>query len=347
MVLISGGVDSSTACALLKRKGFDVIGVSFRIADYKEDGRKKCCNIKDLLDANEVAREIGIPHYVIDLREEFKKFVVEPFMEEYKKGRTPNPCILCNQFIKFEILMKKSQELSSDYIATGHYARIIEVDNELGLFKGVDEGKDQSYFLFSIEKEKLYKILFPVGDFKKEEIRKIAKELQLPVSSKSESQDICFIDGSYHDFIKVNIPEIENPGLIKDIDGNILGEHKGIFRYTIGQRRGFGLSAREPLYVVSINARENSIILGREKDLMKKTLRASRANFLVPPERIAGKIFEVKIRYRNKGEKGLVKILQKDKFEVHFLKEVRAITPGQAAVIYEGERVIGGGWIDE
>ncbi len=344
---MSGGVDSSTSAAILKMKGFEVIGVSYRIADYKEDKRKRCCNISDLLDANEVARKIGITDYVIDLREDFRKFVVEPFVEEYKKGRTPNPCILCNQFIKFEILFSKLNELNADFIATGHYARVLKVDNEYGLFKGIDETKDQSYFLFSIPKERLSKILFPVGDLRKEDVRKIAEEIGLHISKKTESQDICFIEGSYQGFIKKYISEINTSGYIKDLSGNIIGEHRGIFNYTIGQRRGFGISWKEPLYVVGIDAKENSIIIGTNRDLMKNKLKASKANFLLSPERIDGKIFEIKIRYRNKGERGKVKILSENSFEVEFLKEVRAITPGQAAVIYDGERVIGGGWIDE
>lgn len=344
---MSGGVDSSTSAGILKRRGFDVIGVSYRIADFMEDKRKRCCNISDLIDANEVARMIGIPHYVIDLREDFRKFVVEPFVEEYKKGRTPNPCILCNQFIKFEILFSKLKELNADFIATGHYARILEVNGEFGLFKGIDESKDQSYFLFSIPKEKLPKVLFPVGDLKKEEVRKIADEIGLPVSKKTESQDICFIEGPYQNFIKRYVSGIDTSGYIKDMNGNVLGEHKGIFNYTIGQRRGFGISSREPLYVVRINAKENSVIIGRNKDLMNRKLRASKANFLIPVEKIDGKMFDVKIRYRNKGEIGKVKIISEDSFEVEFLKGVRAITPGQAAVIYDGERVVGGGWIEE
>lgn len=343
---MSGGVDSSTSAAILEKRGFDVIGISYRIGDYKKDGRRRCCNFPDLVDANEVAKKIGIPHYVVDLREDFRKFVVEPFLEEYKRGRTPNPCILCNQFIKFDILFSRLKELNADFIATGHYARILRIENEFGLFKGIDESKDQSYFLFSIPRERLSKILFPVGDLKKEEVRKIAEEIGLHISKKTESQDICFIEGSYKDFVKNYISDLNSSGYIKDLSGNILGEHRGIFNYTIGQRRGLGVSSKEPLYVVGINAMKNSIIIGTNKDLMKKKLRASKANFLVPIEKIDGKIFEVKIRYRNKGEKGRVRVFSKDSFEVEFLKEVRAITPGQAVVIYDGERVIGGGWIE-
>jgi len=291
---MSGGVDSSTSAAILKKRGFDVIGVSYRIGDYKKNGRKRCCNISDLIDANEVSRILGIPHYVIDLREDFRKFVVEPFVDEYKRGRTPNPCVLCNQFIKFDILFSKLKELNTDFIATGHYARILSIENEFGLFKGIDESKDQSYFLFSIHREKLSKILFPVGDLKKEEVRKIAEEIGIPVAKKSESQDICFIEGSYKDFVKNYISSLDSSGYIKDLSGNILGEHMGIFNYTIGQRKGFGISSKEPLYVVGINSRENSIIIGTKKDLMKRRLRASKANFLVPFEKIDGKIFEVK-----------------------------------------------------
>lgn len=343
---MSGGVDSSTSAAILKKRGYEVVGISYRIGNYKEDGKRRCCNFSDLIDANEVARKIGIPHYVIDLREDFRKFVVEPFVEEYKRGRTPNPCILCNQFIKFDILFSRLKELNADFIATGHYARILSIENEFGLFKGIDESKDQSYFLFSIPKERLSKILFPAGDLKKEEVRKIAVEIGLHVSKKTESQDICFIEGSYKDFVKRYISDLNSSGYIKDLSGNVLGEHRGIFNYTIGQRRGCGVFSKEPLYVVGVNAKENSIIIGTNKDLMKKRLRASKANFLVPFEKIDGKIFEVKIRYRDKGEKGKVKVFSENSFEVEFLKEVRAITPGQAVVIYDGERVIGGGWIE-
>lgn len=334
-IAMSGGVDSSTAALLLKEAGYDVFGVFMKLWDSKERDRG-CCSLSDSIDALRVSEKLKIPFYVLNLKEEFKKYVVDYFIGEYKKGRTPNPCINCNLFLKFQILFDKVSQMGADYIATGHYARIDEF-----LYKGVDEKKDQSYFLFNIPKEKLSKIIFPLGGLRKEEVRTIAEKAGLVTAKKRESQEICFIEGDYRDFLRKEGLD-PREGDIIDIKGNIIGKHRGFFNYTIGQRGGLNIAKGYPIYVIDIIPDKNIIVADEEKYLYKRELFIENTNFYDDIKE--GKKYLVKIRYKHRGEMALV-LKEGEKYRIVFDTPQRAITPGQAAVIYDGDRVLGGGWI--
>jgi tRNA-specific 2-thiouridylase len=354
VVAMSGGVDSSVAAALLKEIGYDVIGFSMQVWDYssqKDGGSGSCCSHEDIYTARSVADALKIPFYVLNLEEEFEKEVIDYFITEYMKGRTPNPCVLCNQRLKFEILLRRALELKADYLATGHHARIVWDDSRGSylLLKGTDTSKDQSYFLFTLTQENMQRLVFPVGEFLKSDVRKIAKDLGLKVAGKKESQEICFIpDNNYRKFIisKMGTDKI-NSGNIVNNKGKILGKHKGIHMFTIGQRRGLGIPASHPYYVLGFDLENNTVIVGRETDLFCKGLIAEGLNWIPFPTLETEIDVSFKIRYRYKEAKA--KVIPRDDGDVYvwFNEPQKAVTPGQAVVFYDGDVVLGGGWIKE
>ncbi|MBI1920856.1 MAG: tRNA 2-thiouridine(34) synthase MnmA [Geobacter sp.] len=354
VIAMSGGVDSSVAALLLRDEGYDVIGLSMQIWDYStfvaKEGEKfgTCCSLDDIYDARRVAEQIGIPFYVVNFEEEFRRHVIDDFVDEYFRGRTPNPCVRCNQRLKFELLLAKARDLGAEYIATGHYARIErESDGLLHLLKGADPGKDQSYFLFTLTQEQLAHTLFPLGGMTKPEVREIAARNKLRVAEKSESQEICFVpDDDYVRFLEEERGQGRLSGDIVDKSGRKLGRHDGTYRYTIGQRRGLGISHPEPLYVTGIDAERNEVIVGTKQELYTSGLTASEVNWITPP---AGETVEAscKIRYRHSPVPCTVTILHGNRVEVRFDSPEKSVTPGQAVVFYRGDEVLGGGWIDK
>lgn len=345
LAAMSGGVDSSVAAAILQKDGYDVIGATMKIWPSElcgKEGSKLCCSLKDIEDAKRVCDKLGIRHYVLNLEKVFYKCVIDYFVKEYLDGRTPNPCIVCNEKIKFGALMKKAEALGCDYVATGHYARI---EKNSRLKEAADKTKDQSYVLFALTEKLLEKILFPLGDLTKNNVRSIAKDLGLGVHEKPDSQEICFVpNNDYASFIKEYCRIKDKQGDILDISGKVLGKHKGYWNYTIGQRKGLGISAPKPLYVLEIKPKENIVVAG-EAGFVKKT------RFIVKEavwcnKEVFNKELDVKIRYNHKKARAILKDLGKKRIEIEFKEAQNAITPGQAAVFYDGEYVAGGGWID-
>jgi tRNA-specific 2-thiouridylase len=354
IVAMSGGVDSSVAAALLKEQGYDVVGVTMNLfslpKDYcRSENLKSCCGWKATEDAHQVAISLGISHYVVDFRKPFEKSVITDFCDEYAQGHTPNPCIRCNQHIKFDVLLKKMKALEANCLATGHHARI-EYDAQNArhiLKKGKDRKKDQSYFLYPLTQKQLSRTLMPIGNLTKEEVRKRAQALGLSVAERPESQEICFVpDNDYAGFLQSRIPEAFHPGPVVDSENRTLARHKGIVHYTIGQRRGMGISAAHPLYVLSILSDKNTIVVGPEEELYGKALLASRLN-VISLEKITKSLrIKARIRYKHREAKALVTPLDSDKVRVEFERPQRAITPGQSVVFYDGDMVVGGGIID-
>lgn len=345
-------MDSAVAAHLLKEAGYEVTGVTMRLWTGCDDAsamaRRTCCSLADIRDAAQVARVLGIEHLVVDLREEFYHWVVEPFVREYLAGRTPNPCILCNRAIKFESLLSMGRAMGSSYLATGHYARIKRDAKGYHLLRGVDGEKDQSYALYMVDQETLSLLLFPNGDYNKEQIRQKARELGFSIAGKEESQEICFLSGSdYRDFILERFPEAGRPGLILDTSGRILGWHRGIINYTVGQRKGLGIASPYPLYVLKVDPVSNVVVVGRREEAGGLRLVADQASWVAgePP----GKEFraEVKIRYRMESIPGRVKVNDGSVFQVYFEEPAWAITPGQSVVLYDGDEILGGGIIVE
>jgi tRNA-specific 2-thiouridylase len=352
VVAMSGGVDSSTAAWLLKEKGYEVIGATMCIGttDRAQGGPSRCCGLADIEDARRVALQLEIPFYVFYLRDDFEREVIEYFCGEYAKGRTPNPCILCNERMKFGSFLEKALDLGAEYISTGHYARLEfdESRKQYLLKKGVDRKKDQSYVLFSLSQSQLHTILFPLGDFRKEEIRQRAFQLGLRVHDKPESQEVCFIhETSYHPFLQERLRESIEPGPIIDQKGSVLGRHKGIPFYTIGQRRGLRLSKGKPLYVIGIDRKKNALIVGEEREVYGDTFTANAVNWIDSREVTSCFSAQVKIRYNHPGSEAVITPKGNREVQVEFKTPQKAITPGQAAVFYDGERVLGGGWIEE
>jgi len=344
---MSGGVDSSVAAAVLKEAGYDVIGATMKIWPKESCGQEKeksCCSLKDIEDARKVSRELDIRHYVLNLEAEFRKNVIDYFIDEYLSARTPNPCIVCNEKIKFGSLLKKAEALGCDFIATGHYARI-DVNGACRLREAVDKTKDQSYVLFCLKQSQLKKILLPIGGLTKNEVRGKAKELGLKIHDKPDSQEICFVpDNNYAGFIKKYRNIKPWKGDIVDKSGNALGNHAGFWNFTIGQRRGLGIAHKEPLYVIGVKPEHNIVIAGTSEDVKKKSFLVKKVNWLTD---VPEKELEVKIRYNHKKAPASIKDLAGNKAEVVFKDPQNAITPGQAAVFYDGEYVSGGGWIDK
>ncbi|MBI2265255.1 MAG: tRNA 2-thiouridine(34) synthase MnmA [Armatimonadetes bacterium] len=348
IVAMSGGVDSSVAAALLKNDGCEVIGVTFQL---HEAGGSGCCSIRDVKDAFRVTRVLDIPHYVLNLREEFGRRVVADFLGEYRKGRTPNPCIRCNEWIKFDALSRKAKALGAQWIATGHYARILH-DGRTGepvLARAKDPSKDQSYVLYVLKREDLSRIYFPLGEFRKDETRRMACGWGLPVANKPDSQEICFVpDNDYRKFLAGRLPGDAASGPIIDITGRILGAHKGIIHYTIGQRKGLGLSAPEPLYVLEIVPSRNAVIVGKEEMLYQTEIRASQVNWLTRPLR-QGEALEVEARIRHKAPwvRAVIECEEQNFVRILFKEPQRAAAPGQSVVFSRDERILGGGIIEE
>ncbi len=345
---MSGGVDSSTAAYLLLTQGYEVIGVSLDLFDFSkvvEHRAGTCCSLDDLYDARAVAHELGIPHYVFNFREIFEKEVISNFVDEYISGRTPNPCIICNDVMKFRILLKRAKAIGTDFVATGHYARIKENKNGTrSLLKGIDNNKDQSYFLYRLTQENLPHILFPCGGYRKKEIREIAGKAGLPVKDKDESQEICFVtEKSYREFLSSRGVE-EREGEIVTISGKVLGTHKGIHHYTVGQRRGLGISGDDPLFIIQIDGDRNRIVVGPEEYLYARGAVVENATLVEESGTLDEG--EVKVRYRSESVPSKFTI-EGGKIIVNFDKNIKSVTPGQALVIYRGERVLGGGVISE
>jgi len=354
VVAMSGGVDSSVAAALLQEQGYDVIGITMNLYSLpkevcRSENLKSCCGWQAQEDANRVAIGLGISHYVIDFRREFERTVVEDFGREYGRGRTPNPCIRCNRFIKFDLLLERARYLEADYVATGHYAQI-EFDPAAGRYflkKGKDKDKDQSYFLYSLTQAQLAKTLFPLAGLTKKEVRKIADKLAPPVAEKEASQEICFVpDRNYAKFLRERVPQAFRPGPILDLQNRVIGEHEGIIHFTVGQRKGMGIAAPHPLYVLSIDAETNTIVVGKNEDLYRSRLEASDVNLIAFAKLTEPKAVQAKIRYKHAEANATISPLDRGRIRVEFEKPQRAITPGQAVVFYDGETVVGGGIID-
>jgi tRNA-specific 2-thiouridylase len=349
MVAMSGGVDSAVAAALLAKAGRPAVGVSLRLHDAShEGGAGRCCSPEDFRDARMVAGKIGIPFYVLDYESEFRKAVLSRFMEEYRQGRTPSPCVACNSEVKFGALMNHAGEVGASRIATGHYARLgRRPDGTITLRVAADRSKDQSYFLFDLRQEQLARAEFPVGELTKAQVREVARELGLAVAEKPESQDICFVPGGdYRAVLHEEGGGLGKTGRFVDAAGTELGRHDGIAGYTVGQRRGLGISGDSRLYVLNVDARSGDVLLGPDSDLLAKGLVASRWNWIsgaAPAGPVTGTL---RIRYRHAGAAARIENLGEGLVRAAFEKPQRAVTPGQAAVLYDGDEVLGGGWIE-
>lgn len=350
MVAMSGGVDSTVAAAILKDQGHEVIGISMELVDSSHDSDYgRCCSPLDLYDARRAADKLGINHYVINMRDAFTRLVVEPFVSAYIEGRTPNPCILCNEKLKFDVLLKFARELDAEALATGHYARIIEVNGRLALAKGVDEKKDQSYFLFGLDEEMMRFTRFPLGEMTKDEVRKVAASKKLKVADKGESQEICFVpDGNYAAYVEERVEAgALRPGVVLDADGNVLGEHDGIHKFTIGQRRGIGISGPDRSYIVSMDATNGTVVLGPKSALNVRGLIAGDVSWRGPHVNSKGLEVSTKVRYRGREAPSTIYSEdEKNVMRVEFKNDLPAVAPGQAAVFYDGDIVLGGGWIE-
>jgi tRNA-specific 2-thiouridylase len=362
---MSGGVDSSVAGYLLREQGYDVVGVTMKVwpQDCISRAEDKCCGPQAVADARGVAHSLGFAHYVVDEADQFERLVIDYFSSEYQAGRTPNPCVMCNEKLKFGNLWNKAEALGCDYIATGHYAIIEHHPDRAVLRKGIDPRKDQSYFMFSLRQAQLRRALTPLGGMSKPAIREIARSLGLKVADKADSQEICFVPGNdYKAFLRSHLGDEEfHPGGIYDLEGNFLGEHEGIEMFTIGQRKGLPGGSPQPRYVVDLDPETNRVLVGSAEDLVSDDFEIDRVNWIsdgaaaVPSRKSSSSAREdtrpssfeatVKIRYSHPGTRASVSVLENGRARVQLHEPQKAVTPGQAAVIYDGDVVIGGGWI--
>lgn len=351
VIAMSGGVDSSVAAYLIKQQGYDTIGITLKLFSNDDIGverEKTCCSLDDIEDARSVANKLGIPYYVFNFTDRFKENVIDRFVNAYISGSTPNPCIDCNRYIKFENLMLRAKQLGFDHVVTGHYA-VIEYNSDNSRYllkKAMDETKDQSYVLYSLTQEQLSRTLFPLGCLHKSEVRKIAEENGFLNAHKHDSQDICFVrDGNYAGFIEQYSGRNFEPGKFVSKKGEVLGTHKGIIRYTVGQRKGLGISSSEPLYVSEILPEENRVVLGTDEELFSKTLDAAKINLITCDSIPFPVKLKAKIRYRHKEQIATVEQTDDDRLHIEFETPQRAITKGQSVVLYDGDYVVGGGII--
>ena len=352
VVGMSGGVDSSVAAWLLKEQGYEVIGVTMQIwqdeADEVQEENGGCCGLSAVEDARRVAGQLGIPYYVMNFKREFKEHVIDYFVGEYLRGRTPNPCIACNRYVKWESLLRRSLAIGADYIATGHYARVERLaGGRYAVRASATAAKDQTYALYNLTQDQLAHTLMPVGDYTKEEIRRMAEQLGLNVAHKKDSQEICFIpDHDYARFIQENAESVPPEGNFVDQDGRVLGRHRGITHYTVGQRKGLNLSMGRPVFVTAIRPETNEVVIGEEKDVFSSRLVCGNVNWMAMDGLRGGEArVTAKIRYSHKGAPCLIRELGDGRVECVFDEPQRAVTPGQAVVFYTGEYVAGGGII--
>ncbi len=351
LIAMSGGVDSSVAALLMKEKGYECMGVTMKLfnnGDICIPREHSCCSLEDVEDARYVSNTLGMPHYVFNFTDRFKEDVIDKFVYCYENGITPNPCIDCNRYLKFEKLFQRAKELECEYIVTGHYAKVEynEVTGRYILKKADDLTKDQSYVLYQMTQEQLKHTMFPLGGLNKTEVRKIAEAHDFINAKKHDSQDICFVqNGSYADFIEEYTGKKYPPGNFVDINGNVLGRHKGIIRYTVGQRKGLGISHERPLFVLAVNPKENTVILTENEGLFTKTLTAKNINLITTEEIKEPVRLFAKIRYSHKEQPATVVQTDSDTITVEFDEPQRAITKGQAVVLYDGDTVVGGGII--
>ena len=351
VVAMSGGVDSSVAAALLANEGYEVIGVTMRLFDapFENAGKlnRSCCSLEDVEDARATCRVIGARHFYMNFEREFQEHVIDYFVSEYEKGRTPHPCLACNDRLKFDFLMRRAELMDADIVATGHYARTAHDPAGYRLLRGVDPLKDQSYVLYTLTQEKLAKLRLPVGEFTKQEIRQLAHRLGLPVANKPDSQDICFIPvGSYRQFVEDRLTR-RVPGSLRTVDGQVIGRHDGVHQFTIGQRKGLPIAGGtgRPVYVTQINAHTGDVVVGDAKDLMQSDLFASGVNWISGDQPSEPVRVRARIRYNGRDEDATV-IPAGDWAKIVFERPVRAITPGQAVVFFAGDDVLGGGLIE-
>ena len=357
VVAMSGGVDSSVAAALLHEHGYRVIGMTLNLWDYHASGgnvnlESGCCSIDTMADARAVCHRLGVPHYVSDFREIFDRSVQQNFIAEYFSGRTPNPCVRCNTFIKWGAMLQQAEDIGADFLATGHYGRV-QLNARTGrweLWRAVDHGKDQSYALWGVRQAALARTIFPLGELTKPEVREIARSLELKTAEKKESQEICFIpDNDYRRYLRERAPgatQAVDAGAFVDVEGNAVGTHQGFPFYTVGQRKGLGLSIGRPIFITQIDAATNTITLGSNEDLLQREFVATSVNWIAEHQPAAGREVSCKIRYRDPGAAARLYDAEEHRVRVVFDEAQRASTPGQSAVFYDGERVMGGGVIE-
>lgn len=354
VVAMSGGVDSTTVAALLKEQGHEVIGITMQLLDYK-DAEGGCCSLDHVIDARRVAQELDIPHYVVNFIDSFKELVLKDYVEKYEAGKTPIPCVLCNQHVKFDLLLKRALELGADYLATGHYAKITNGDGTYSLNKADDENKDQTYFLYTLKQKELSKLMFPLGAMRKDEVRDLARGLNLKLAEKPDSTGVCFVPSdNYRDYLISQDAFTEKEGEIVNTEGEVLGKHKGIYSFTVGQRRGLGIATGKPMYVVGLIPKENKVIVGEEDTIYSDKLTAENISWVqeIKSNRYddinLDSSFEVKAKVRNRHQEddAVVTMTSDTDAEIEFKNPQRAITPGQAVVLYKDKKVLGGGWIN-